>query len=117
MYKDNTLSDTHDLLNCNCSKAANKIPLHKRKVALVDELANWVHCNELSQLTQNPVLQRAGANRSFVFLKEEDPQKNLKKTKQMVLKKEKLTFRPEGEQAEEDEDADYSYAERNPTQY
>jgi len=35
----------------------------------------------------------------------------------MVLKKEKLTFRPEGEQAEEDEDADYSYAERNPTQY
>jgi len=112
IYKDNTLSDTHDLLNCNCSKPLNKIPLHKRKAASVDELANWVHCYELSQLTQNPVLQRAAPKTvSFVFLKEEDPQKEYnKKTKQMTLKKEKLTFGPEGEQAEEDE-ADYSYAE------
>jgi len=107
-YKENTLSDTHDLLNCNCSKPLNKIPLHKRKAASVDELANWVHCYDLSQLKQNPVLQRAGAKSvSFVFLKEDDP--NAKKTKQTLVKKENL-FGSEGEKADEGE-AEYSYAE------
>jgi len=107
-YKDNTLSDTHDLLNCPCSKPASKIPLHKRKAASVDELANWQHYPDMSKLTNYPNLQSASKSVSFVFLKEDDPKENLKKVKQLNLKKEKLSF---GTDAEEDEDVDYSYAE------
>jgi len=107
-YKDNTLSDTHDLLNCPCSKPASKIPLHKRKAASVDELANWQHFPDMSKLTDYPNLLSASKSVSFVFLKEDDPKENLKKVKQLNLKKEKLSF---GAEAEEDEDVDYSYAE------
>ncbi|PRP88270.1 hypothetical protein PROFUN_03379 [Planoprotostelium fungivorum] len=31
-YREETISDTHDLLNCRCSSGALKIPPHKRKI-------------------------------------------------------------------------------------
>jgi len=116
-YKDNTLSDTHDLLNCPCSKPASKIPLHKRKAASVDELANWQHYPDMSKLNEYPNLQIASKSVSFVFLKEEDPQKQTvvqKQVKQMNLKKEKLSFGAEAE--EQDDEVDYSYAEEEDDQ-
>lgn len=46
----NTISDTHDLLNCRCAGTLNKIPFHKRAAANVDELANWEHYDDMSKL-------------------------------------------------------------------
>lgn len=45
-----TISETHDLLNCRCSKQMTKIPLHKRQAASVDELASWDHYDTLEKL-------------------------------------------------------------------
>eukprot|EP01125_Pyxidicula_operculata_P014877 TRINITY_DN500_c0_g1_i3.p1 TRINITY_DN500_c0_g1~~TRINITY_DN500_c0_g1_i3.p1 ORF type:complete len:943 (-),score=202.97 TRINITY_DN500_c0_g1_i3:122-2950(-) len=106
-YKEDTISDTHDLLNCRCSKSAKKIPLHKRQSASVDELSNWQHCDDTSKLTQYPVLQASGSSISFVFIKEDDPAAQPKKVK--LIKNEKLCF-DDGSGAGEDEgegEADY----------
>jgi len=108
MYKENTLSDTHDLLNCPCSKPASKVPLHKRQAASVDELREWKHFPDMTKLTSYPNLQKATKTVSFIFLKEDDPKANAEKVKQMTLKKEKLSFGAEGEGEEENED-EYSY--------
>jgi len=113
MYKENTLSDTHDLLNCPCSKPASKVPLHKRKAASVDELSQWDHFPDMTKLTSYPNLQKATKTVSFIFLKEDDPKANAEKVRQMTLKKEKLSFGAEGEgegEGEEEENEDeYSY--------
>ena len=49
-YKPDTISETHDLLNCRCSKQTNKIPLHKRQAASVDELASWDHYDNIAKV-------------------------------------------------------------------
>jgi len=113
MYKENTLSDTHDLLNCPCSKPATKVPLHKRKAASVDELSEWEHFPDMTKLTSYHNLQKATKTVSFIFLKEDDPKVNAEKVRQLTLKKEKLSFGAEGEgegEGEEEENEDeYSY--------
>ncbi|XP_049850513.1 DNA repair and recombination protein RAD54-like isoform X2 [Schistocerca gregaria] len=70
-----TNSDTHDLLNCRCSKDAKKIPLHKRQAAKVDELRNWVHYDDVSRIKEHSLLKSCQGEISFVFLKETDPSK------------------------------------------
>jgi len=77
-YKQDTICETHDLLNCRCSGQLNRIPAHKRDAAKVDELANWDHYHNISKVVY-PFIQNAGAESvSFMFLKEEDPAKTFK---------------------------------------
>jgi len=76
-YKNDTICETHDLLNCRCSGQLNRIPAHKRAAAKVDELSNWDHYNDLTKIVY-PFIQKASAKSvSFMFLKEEDPTKNV----------------------------------------
>jgi DNA repair and recombination RAD54-like protein len=99
-FREETKCDTHDLLNCRCSKAVTKIPLYKRQAAAVDELSNWQHYEEPSALENYPLLQKAAReNVSFVFLKECDP-KNEPQTDE--VKTVELCF-DESEAAEESE--------------
>eukprot|EP01126_Amoeba_proteus_P010679 TRINITY_DN1419_c0_g1_i15.p2 TRINITY_DN1419_c0_g1~~TRINITY_DN1419_c0_g1_i15.p2 ORF type:complete len:278 (-),score=101.66 TRINITY_DN1419_c0_g1_i15:295-1128(-) len=69
-----TISDTHDLLNCTCSKITIKIPYHKRMAANVHQLSNWEHYSDLAKLSKYPFFQNAAAaSVSFLFVKEDDP--------------------------------------------
>jgi len=90
LYKENTLSDTHDLLNCPCSKPANKIPLHKRQAASVDELRDWQHFPDMTKLNEYPHLQKSSKSVSFIFLKEDDPKANEKKDETNIIKERKV---------------------------
>lgn len=108
-YKENTLSDTHDLLNCPCSKPASKIPLHKRQAASVDELREWEHYPDMTKLTNYPNLLKSTKSVSFIFLKEDDPKAKQEKVKQMTLQKEKLSFGADIEPEEEENEAEYEF--------
>jgi len=69
-----TICETHDLLNCRCSRALRRIPLHKRQAANVGELVNWQHCTDISTLDKYLFLKHSCPEAvSFVFLKEENP--------------------------------------------
>jgi hypothetical protein len=75
-YRDDTKSDTHDLLNCRCAGAYNKIPLHKRQAAAVDELSTWEHHVSVSNLKQSEAIRLAAPTHvTFVFAKASDPAK------------------------------------------
>jgi len=75
-YREDTKSDTHDLLNCRCAGAYNKIPLHKRQAAGVDELSTWEHHVSVNTLKQSEVLRlSAPSHVTLVFAKASDPAK------------------------------------------
>lgn len=74
-YRGNTtICDTHDLLNCRCSKNFKKIPLHKRQAVKVDELSTWKHYDDPSKIELHNYFSDC-KDVSFVFLKETDPSK------------------------------------------
>lgn len=69
-----TVCDTHDLLNCRCTKNFKKIPLHKRQAVKVDELSTWDHYDEAPKIEKHDFFKNS-TQVSFVFLKETDPSK------------------------------------------
>lgn len=84
-YREDTLCETHDLLNCRCAGVANfkKIPLHKRQQTNVDELKSWQHLPKVEQITQHRLLDNSAAHITFVFLKEADPAKEAEEVRQL----------------------------------
>lgn len=68
--REDTVSDTHDLLNCACSLKAVKIPRHKRMQLSVDDLNNWEHFDKIEQIKDELVKKAAEDLISFLFSKE-----------------------------------------------
>lgn len=56
-YKEDTLSETHDLLNCPCAPGSKKLPKHIRDRANVAMLSNWRHCYDPVALQDVHILQ------------------------------------------------------------
>ena len=97
-YRDDTICDTHDLLNCRCSKNAKRIPQHLRNAVKMDELDTWDHYEDVASAHKYPILQAAGtADVSFAFVKETDP---AKEPETDVVQEVELQFEQEEEKDE-----------------
>jgi hypothetical protein len=108
-YREDTKSDTHDMLNCRCAGAYTKIPLHKRQAAVgVDELSTWEHHVSVSTLKQSEVLRlSAPSHVTFVFAKASDSAKEeieeeVEKV-EIQFEVEEETFNDKKEEMEEDD--------------
>jgi DNA repair and recombination protein RAD54 and RAD54-like protein len=105
-FRDDTLCETHDLLNCRCAGMDNfkKIPLHKRQAVSVDALRGWEHVPRLELVKAHQFMDKCDPHVSFVFLKEADPAKEAeeeeKAGKALDVKEVALQF-----EIEEDADA------------
>ncbi len=71
-FREGTICDTHDLLNCRCSVNAIKIPFHKRKQVAVDDLNSWQHFHDgnFGEIKDEILRNAAKDNSSFIFSKE-----------------------------------------------
>lgn len=79
-YRSETISDTHDLLNCRCSFSAIRIPRHQRIALKVDELGEWDHFDDIKKVKEDFVRDACPDVISFIFTKftdkmEVDPNK------------------------------------------
>jgi len=59
VFKEDTISETHDLLNCRCSGTIKKIAHHIRARAKVDALENWEHIADVDTVNKVTYCSRA----------------------------------------------------------
>ena len=97
--REDTVSDTHDLLNCKCTlsvQSQKKIPTHKKQGLAVDDLLYWDHIPNIDVNTKYPWLQKIGRETiTFIFAKETE------KKETAVGKNEVVVEEKESEEEEE----------------